>query len=122
LTRETVFLVNPASAGGSTGKRWPEIAHKCASLGLTGDALLSEEPGHLSSLARHAVEEGAQRLVVVGGDGTVNEVVNGVADLDGFDLGVLPHGTGGDFVRTYGISRRLEEGVATVLAGNVGGR
>jgi diacylglycerol kinase (ATP) len=65
------------------------------------------------------VQGGATLLVVVGGDGSVNEVVNGVADLEGFDLGVLPHGTGGDFVRTYGISRRLEESVATVLAGNV---
>ncbi|MBA2642789.1 MAG: acylglycerol kinase family protein, partial [Actinobacteria bacterium] len=73
----TVFLVNPASAAGSTGRRWPEIAHRCSALGLSGDALLSEEPGHLASLAQAAVQEGATLLVVVGGDGSVNEVVNG---------------------------------------------
>jgi diacylglycerol kinase (ATP) len=65
------------------------------------------------------VQGGATLLVVVGGDGSVHEVVNGVADLEGFDLGVLPYGTGWDFVRTYGISRRLEDAVATVLAENV---
>ncbi len=65
------------------------------------------------------MQGGATLVVVVGGDGSVNEVVNGVADLEGFDLGVLPYGTGWDFVRTYGISRRLEDAVATVLAENV---
>nr|MBA2643717.1 diacylglycerol kinase family lipid kinase [Actinomycetota bacterium] len=57
--------------------------------------------------------------VVVGGDGSVNEVVNGVADLEGFELAVLPHGTGWDFVRTFGIPRRLEDAVATALFGDV---
>ncbi len=65
------------------------------------------------------MQGGASLLVVVGGDGSVNEVVNGVADLEGFDLAVLPRGTGWDFVRTYGISRSLEDAVATALAGNV---
>ena len=115
----TVFLVNPASAGGTTGRRWPEIAHRCASLGLNGAALLSEEPGQLGSLAREAVLGGATLLVVVGGDGSVNEVVNGVGDLQGFELAVLPHGTGWDFVRTFGISRKLEEAVETALSGHV---
>jgi YegS/Rv2252/BmrU family lipid kinase len=109
--------VNPASAGGTTGRRWPEIAHRCAALGLNGDALLSEEQGHLGTLAREAVQGGASLLVVVGGDGSVNEVVNGVGDLTGFELAVLPHGTGWDFVRTFGISRRLDEAIATARDG-----
>ena len=65
------------------------------------------------------MQGGATLLVVVGGDGSVNEVVNGVADLEGFDLAVLPHGTGWDFVRTFGISRNLDEAVAGVLTGGV---
>lgn len=65
------------------------------------------------------MEGGATLLVVVGGDGSVNEVVNGVADLQGFELAVLPHGTGRDFVRTYGISRNLDEAVSTALSGAV---
>jgi len=56
-TVSTVFLVNPASAGGSTGRRWPELAHRAASLGLVGDALISEEPGHLTHLAEEAVRK-----------------------------------------------------------------
>ena len=63
------------------------------------------------------MQRGATLLVVVGGDGSVNEVVNGVADLEGVELAVLPHGTGWDFVRTFGIPRELDEAVATALSG-----
>jgi YegS/Rv2252/BmrU family lipid kinase len=84
-----------------------------------GDTLLSEAPGHLSVLARTAVEEGAARLVVVGGDGSVHEVVNGVAEADGVELAVVPHGTGYDFARSLGLSRRLDDALATALSGAV---
>ena len=76
-----------------------------------GDALISERPGHLTELAAEAVRGGAERLVVVGGDGSVNEVVNGIAGSEGVELAVIPRGTGWDFVRTYGIPRDLDEAV-----------
>jgi len=114
----TVFLVNPASAGGSTGRRWPEIAHRAAARGLTGDALISEEPGQLGPLAAEAVRGGAERLVVVGGDGSVNEVVDGIAGAD-VELAVVPRGTGWDFVRTFAISRDLDGAIDVALEGDV---
>ena len=55
--------------------------------------------------------------MVVGGDGTVNEVVNGIAGLHDVELAVIPRGTGWDFVRTYGIPRRLEDAVEVALRG-----
>ncbi|TMM03464.1 MAG: hypothetical protein E6G02_09640 [Actinobacteria bacterium] len=106
----TVFLVNPASENGATGRRWPEIANRAAAAGLSGDALLSERPGQLTELARRAADDGAELLVAVGGDGTVHEVVNGIAGRTGVDLAVLPRGTGRDFVRTHGIPHRLDDG------------
>jgi YegS/Rv2252/BmrU family lipid kinase len=108
LSRETVFLVNPAADSGATGRRWPEIARLAADRGLIGDALLSEHPGHLVDLAREAAKNGARLLVAVGGDGTVNEIVNGIAGIDGVELAIVHRGTGGDFVRTFGIPRNLE--------------
>jgi diacylglycerol kinase (ATP) len=107
----TVFLVNPASANGSTGRRWPEIARQASARGLIGDALISEAPGHLSELAAGAVGDGAALLVVVGGDGSVHEVVNGLlASGQGNDveLAVLPRGTGKDFVRSLRIPGDLQ--------------
>ena len=111
--------MNPAAAGGTTGKRWPEIAHRAAQRGLDGDALISERPGQLTSLAADAVAGGATRLVVVGGDGSVNEVVNGIADAHGVELAVIPRGTGWDFVRTFDIPRDVDAAVEVALTGSM---
>jgi diacylglycerol kinase (ATP) len=110
--------VNPAAAGGSTGRQWPEIAHRAAARGLDGDALISDAPGRLTTLASEAVADGATRLVVVGGDGSVNEVVNGIAGAEGVDLAVIPRGTGWDFVRTYDIPRDLDAAIDVALTGD----
>jgi diacylglycerol kinase (ATP) len=106
---KTVFLVNPASANGKTGRRWPQIASAAHAAGLRGEAIFSERAGQLGDIAREAADGGASLLVVVGGDGTVHEVVNGIAERDGVELAVIPRGTGWDFARTHGIPKRLGE-------------
>lgn len=116
--KKTVFLVNPAADNGATGKRWPQIARLAAERGLTGDTFLSERPGHLVDLAREAADGGARLLVAVGGDGTVNEVVNGIAGVEGVELAVVHRGTGGDFVRTFDIPHRLEEALDIARGGS----
>ena len=63
------------------------------------------------------MEGGASLVVAVGGDGTVNEVAQGLAGRDGVELAVIPRGTGWDFARTYGIPRRLEDAVAVARDG-----
>jgi YegS/Rv2252/BmrU family lipid kinase len=113
---KAVFLVNPASDNGATGKRWPELAHRASMLGLNGETLFSERPGHLIDLARTAVDGGASVVVAVGGDGTLNEVVNAIAGGD-VDLATIPLGTGMDFVRTYGIPTRFDDAVRVALEG-----
>lgn len=115
----TVFVVNPASANGSTGRRWPELARRAGAAGLEGDAFVSERPGQLAELAREAALGGAELLVVVGGDGSVNEVANGLAGLPSApEVAVVPRGTGWDFVRTFGIPRRVEEAARVALEGS----
>jgi diacylglycerol kinase (ATP) len=116
-----VFVVNPASANGSTRRRWPEIAHRAAELGLAGETLMSERRGHAGELARRAAEEGARLVVAVGGDGTVNEVANGLLGFEGErpELAVIARGTGTDFVRHFRIPTKLEGAVAVALSGAV---
>jgi diacylglycerol kinase (ATP) len=93
------------------------LRHEAALRGLRGEELLSDGPGRLTALAREAAAGGASLLCVVGGDGSLNEVVNGVAGMDGVELAVLPRGTGMDFGRTYGIPRRWSDAVDVALHG-----
>ena len=66
--------------------------------------LVTREPGDATRFARQAVDEGYERVVAAGGDGTLNEVLNGLADrLDRVEMGLLPLGTANDFARTVGI-------------------
>jgi diacylglycerol kinase (ATP) len=109
--------VNPASGNGATGRRWPELARLAEEAGLRGRTLFSEREGHVAELARSAAERDVRLLVVVGGDGTVNEAVNGILDAGAKDveLALLPCGTGDDFARTLEIptdsARALEVAV-----------
>ena len=117
-----VFLVNPASANGATGRRWAKLERRAAALGLEGETMVSERPGHLSELAPEAVAGGATSLVVVGGDGTVHEVVDGVVGAgvgDRVELGMIPLGTGRDFARSLRIPRRFEDAVEVARAGRL---
>src|SRR5262249_1858760 len=111
-----VFLVNPASDNGRTGRRWPELAHRAARLGLEGETLFSEHAGHLIALAAEAVDRGASLVVAVGGAGTLNEGVNGIAGRD-LDLATIPLGTGMDFGRTYDLPKRFDDAVRVALGG-----
>ena len=108
-------MVHDRAAGRGHGCRH-RAAPVAAGQGLTGDALFSEAPGHLTELARKAVGEGADLLVVVGGDGAFHEVVNGIVGSD-VELALMMRGTGMDFPRTYGIPTNTEEAAAVAVNG-----
>src|SRR6476659_6976812 len=96
-----------------------ELAHKAAGVGLEGDALLSERRGHLGELAREAALAGSRLLVVVGGDGSINEVVNGLAGIESPPaVALIPRGTGGDFVRTFAIPSDIAAAARVALTGD----
>jgi diacylglycerol kinase (ATP) len=116
-----VFLVNPASANGSTGRRWPEIAHRIAAAGVEGETLLSRGPGGIVELAAGAARDGARLVVAVGGDGTVNETVNGILAAESAEtpeLATIPFGTGTDFIRTFGIPKNTDGAIELLRSGS----
>ncbi|HEX5468685.1 MAG TPA: diacylglycerol kinase family protein [Gaiellaceae bacterium] len=115
-----VFLVNPASANGSTGRAWPELAHRAAAAGLEGETLTSDGPGGIVRVAERAAGLGAERVVVVGGDGSVNEAASGLLAAGAgreVELAVIPRGTGTDFIRTFGIPKKLDDAIAVARDG-----
>lgn len=71
---------------------------------VRGDVLAAESPQQTCELARAAIDQGYQRLIVAGGDGTVSRVINGIAPRFGdIELAILPLGTGNDMARSLGM-------------------
>jgi YegS/Rv2252/BmrU family lipid kinase len=118
----TFLVVNPRSANGDTGRRWPEISAAVSrAVGEVGSAF-TESPMHAAALTARALEAGWQRIVAVGGDGTLNEVVNGFFQLKGgppagTSVALIPRGTGGDFRRTFGWAGDLHSACARLTRG-----
>jgi len=105
-------IVNPIAGAGRTAKKWPHIMGLLKSTGLRFEHDLTEAPGHARELAKLAAKKGFEMVVSVGGDGTINEVVNGLYDagnIANIPLGIIGTGTGGDYIRTLGISRTYNE-------------
>ncbi len=121
VTPRTILIVNPKSQGGRLGKRWTDVADTIGRA-FPFETAITEGPGDATRLAREALRGGAERVVAIGGDGTINEVVNGFFDDAGAPVapdasfGVIPFGTGGDFRRTLELPTELAA-AAKVIAG-----
>lgn len=117
-------IVNPASCSGRTAARWRRIV---AALGRDGeqfDVLLTTCPGDAIQLTRRAIADGVRGLVVLGGDGTLGEVVAGSLRQDGsapladdIELSIIHQGTGGDLARGLDIPKDEAGAVDTALTG-----
>jgi diacylglycerol kinase (ATP) len=117
-------ILNPQSSKGATGKRVAEIQQALHELGLNFNLSLTERPWHAAELARAAVADGYDAIVAVGGDGTVNETLNGILgspDQNGAGpvLGVLPVGRGNDFCFASGIPLDFKAACQNLAAARV---
>jgi diacylglycerol kinase family enzyme len=116
---KVVLVVNPRSAAGATGRRIPEIEAAAAAVFDDWRIARTTRPGEASDLAAAAAAEGADVVVAVGGDGTANEVVNGL--FDGTTLrrretafAILPAGTGSDLVKTLRMPRDIAQSLRVI--------
>jgi diacylglycerol kinase (ATP) len=117
----TIVIVNPKSQGGRLGKRWLELS-ETLTRAFPFEHVETKGPGDATLLAREALRSGADRIVAIGGDGTINEVVNGFFDETGTAIkpdasfALVPFGTGGDFRRTMGIPLETVDAAAIIKA------
>ncbi|MDZ7290699.1 MAG: diacylglycerol kinase family lipid kinase [candidate division KSB1 bacterium] len=117
---KTTIIVNPASASGQTSQMWPVLKELLEAERLAFDLTPTTGPGTATELARKALHEGYEMIVAVGGDGTINEIINGFFE-DGKPinpqavLGILCVGTGGDFIKTMQIPREPKAAVERLL-------
>jgi len=101
-------IVNPVAGANSTHRKWQHISGLLSHAGLSFDHEYTEGVGHAIELAKTAAGDGYRYVVAVGGDGTVNEVANGIlhsTEASSMALGVISTGTGSDFARSVGIPR-----------------
>ena len=115
-------ILNPVAGKGAAGKAIPEIKAKLQSLGITYDLVLTEQPGHAIELAEAAGSNGYSTVVAVGGDGTVNEVINGLMKAANHNkltskLAVLPVGRGNDFSFGMGVPQDLDAACEILVDG-----
>ena len=117
-----MVILNPSSGRGSGARLLPSLRQILADRGVAYDLAQTEGLHHAVDLARQASLDGYETVVAVGGDGTISEVVNGLALAAGETeivgtLGVIPVGTGNDFADMAGIPRKTEEALAVIRAG-----
>lgn len=94
-------LINP-NAGRRRKKLYPILLDRLKQSGLTCNVTYSRDPGHLTDVASELAARGCETIVACGGDGTINEVINGIAGTQ-TALGIVPLGTANDFATNMGI-------------------
>jgi len=115
-------IANPKSGTRRFFHRKITVEERLKRVGLDVDFVFSQSPEHACELARDFVEKGIRNLIVVGGDGTISEVIHGVfcssIDPKEVTFAVIPSGTGNDWARYWGIRKSLRKSLAVILKGN----
>ena len=119
------FIVNP-NAGSRKGTRdWPKILKLIKDSGIPYEAALTTHRGHAIELTLDCIRQGYRRIAVVGGDGSLNEVLNGiylqneVAHTD-ILIGIIPVGTGNDWCRSFKIPFDYKKSLEILIQGKTG--
>lgn len=123
MAPKRVFIVNPNAGNGSTGVNWPHIRALAQSTLAPFQSYVTSGPGDAGRFAGEAIAAGAGQVICVGGDGTLNEVLNGYmrhaqSVRCGVRVGFIPNGTGCDFIKTVRIPGDIRKAVAVIAANN----
>ncbi len=113
-----LVIVNPKSAGGSTEIRWAKIASELANHFGAFRVEFTNSAGDGINKAFRAAKNGQKFIIACGGDGTINEIANGIMESgQNVELGILPSGTGGDFRRTLNMPNTAREAAKNLRSG-----
>lgn len=120
MTNPYKIILNPTAGHGNGLKALPQIEQLFTQHEVSYNLVRTEQPGHGIELTRQAVKDSCKAVIAAGGDGTVNEVINGLmlSKLEGLTipaLGVLCVGRGNDFAGSMGIPTDLEAGFQALL-------
>ncbi len=124
MQQKWYVIINPTSGNGASKKKWPNIYKELVNQNIDFEFVFSEYEKHVSILIQNAIKKGFKKLICVGGDGTLHNFVNAVLSLNTLDIktikiGIIPIGTGNDWVKTYGISKNYKEAIKIIKAEKV---
>lgn len=116
-------IVNPVAGSGRGLNDWPFISKLLRDHEIMHDYVFTERKYHAIELAVEAINNGYRKIIIVGGDGTIHEVVNGMfiqKDVPTQDilLSVIAVGTGNDWIRMFGIPFKYSEAIKAIAAGH----
>ena len=117
-----LFIINFTAGRGRAGKKINELILYLNKYGFDYDIEVSKYAKHAIELARRAVEEGYEKIIAVGGDGTANEVINGIMQsgkAGNVTFGIIPEGAGNDFARVFTLSRKMKKAVQRLKCNKV---
>ena len=97
------YIINPASGGGKINKVQDKLKDRLRELGIAGEFAKSTGPGDVARLTKMAIERGYKTIVSVGGDGTINEIINAVGNAN-VALGIIPMGSSNELANMLGIT------------------
>lgn len=112
-------IINPTSGNGRAKKKWPTIKRLLTQHGFHFKYAFTEYPGHAQLLVNQHVKHNILRFISVGGDGTLHGIVNGImtqtdVPFANITVGVIPIGTGNDWVKTHQIPRDIERAIQLI--------
>ena len=110
------LIINPAAGRGKASKLSKRVIYEFEKRGIDFDYEYSAKPRHAVEISRKASTE-FQKVIAVGGDGTVNEVGEGLVGSDAI-FGVIPLGSGNDFAKENGIPSKISDAVGVILSNN----
>lgn len=119
---EWFVIVNPNAGRRKGEKDWLEIARLLTEAGLEFTSVFTDCPNHAVKLSRKYIEAGFRKIIVVGGDGTLNEVINGIFMQhsyapDEIIIGMIPVGTGNDWGRSFNIPNGYKDAIDVIAKG-----
>ena len=112
-----ILIANPISGKGHAKKVAEQAYAALTESGAQGQLAFTSASGDAKRFAQEAVSDGIRSVIACGGDGTLHEVVNGIATVPDVTLGVLPCGRGNDFAAAIGVPLKPEAAIATLLSG-----
>jgi len=107
MTDKWVFIVNPVAGSGSARSQLPKLEEMIRRNDLDAEIIFTKAKGHASELSGNCLEKGIRHIIGVGGDGTINEIARPLVGKPDVVLGLIPAGTGNDFIQILGFPDRF---------------